>query len=65
MQVLYINVCEDVVDALLKAQISLSLPHEPQLEHIHLPAALYRLVSSVVGDIVQLVLLEQVGPTER
>lgn len=48
------------VYSLLKARSSQCFPHQPELESIRTPAALDGLVPSVVADIIELVLLEQV-----
>ena len=40
--------------------VTLGFPHEPEFEDVHLAATLDRLVSSVEGHVVKLVLLEQV-----
>lgn len=38
----------------------LGLPHEPELKDVHVSPALDGLVASVVGDVILLVLLEEV-----
>lgn len=43
------------------ARPHLCSPHEPQLEDVHMASTLQRLVSGVVGQVVMLVLLEQVA----
>jgi len=48
------------VYSLLEACGSQCFPHQPEFECIRTPAALNGLVTSVIGDIVELVLLEQV-----
>lgn len=53
------------VHPLFQLSGSQSLPHEPELECIRLPAALDRLVSRVVADIIELILLEEVGGLGR
>ena len=48
------------VYSLLKACGSQCFPHQPEFEGIRTPAALNGLVTSVIADVVELVLLEQV-----
>lgn len=64
--------CEEVpsqsqcpVHSLLEACGSQCLPHQPEFECIRTPAALNGLVTSVIADIVELVLLEQVRSLGR
>lgn len=38
-----------------------SLPHQPQLQTVHLAAALHRLIPNVQIDVIEFVLLEEVG----
>lgn len=40
--------------------LHLCLPHEPQLEGVHMASALEALVSSIVAHVIRLVLLEEV-----
>ena len=49
-----------LIHFLLETLVAFCLPHKPELKRIHLPAALYRLVSCVPRDIIELVLLEEV-----
>lgn len=50
-----------LVDALLQPLLPLCLPHEPQLQTVHMAATLHHLVSSVQSHIIELVLLEEVA----
>lgn len=54
-----------IVNVSLKAFITLVLPHDPQLQDVILAATLNGLVAGVVGDIVKLVLLEQIRGISR
>lgn len=56
---------EGSVHPLLQLSGSQSLPHEPELEGVRLPAALDGLVPCVVADIIELILLEEVGGLSR
>lgn len=53
------------VYSLLKACSSQCFPHQPEFERIRTPAALDGLVTSVIADIIELVLLEQVRSLGR
>lgn len=53
------------VYSLLEACGSQCFPHQPEFERIWTSAALNGLVTSVIADIVELVLLEQVGGLGR
>ena len=55
-----VGTIKDVVNSSFEALVSLSLPHEPQFEHIHITTTLKGLVSCVICHVVKLVLLEQV-----
>ena len=55
------GIVKDVINAFLQPLISPSLPHQPQLEYVHFPPALYALVARVVRYIIELVLLEEVA----
>lgn len=56
---------KEIINVPFKALISLGLPHQPKFEGIVFAATLYGLVSCVIRNIVELVLLEQVGSIGR
>ena len=53
------------IDPCLESRVSVSPPHEPQLEDVVMAAALYRLVAGIVHHVVVLVRLEQVRRLQR
>lgn len=58
------NLCDRVVEeASVYVNVHLSLPHEPELEDIHVASTLNGLVARVVCDVVLFVWLEQVAST--
>ena len=60
-----VSCCKCVINHLLHVVLAPGLQHEPELEGVHLPAALHALVPGVVAHIVELVLLEQIGGVGR
>ena len=41
----------------------LRFPHEPEFEDIHSPSTLKMLIADIIGGIVELILLKEVGST--
>lgn len=56
---------KEIINVPFKALISLGLPHQPKFEGIVFAATLYGLVTCVVRDVVEFILLEQVGSIGR
>lgn len=52
-----------VIHLFMELSTDLSLPHEPELEDVHMPAALYSLVSRIIGDIILFIRLEKIAST--